>query len=328
MNDDLENFESFPVTLPENLNVCLKGFDSGEVATRLGEILGAYLRELSKVFDLSGLDGITVATDYTKALQNLDRGYESNYQLTPSEGNVVGIAMTPCVIRDGRLKSHIVLSAAITEGINDVNGEKIQQFLQTLAHECAHVEINHKFDAAFPSTLLQHQYADERLRFRQDVSLACWNEFAATCLSAKIGQNVSAWYEESFLGKLNEAKSLASESIGAYLKHKNHLRVFSEVAEQYGQLLKLSAYYLGNLSGHGADPFSQEELSKRISGQWFEPFLKKLYDALQAIYLEHGAWKDQSQFEIIGDLAEDLLANSGITFHYSSDGALQFYFPH
>ncbi len=66
--------------------------------------------------------------------------------------------------------------------------------------------------------------------------------------------------------------------------------------------------------------FSQEELGKRISNQWFEPFLKKLNEGLQVIYLEYGAWKDQSRFEIIGVLAEELLANGDITFHYTSEG--------
>ena len=314
--------------MPEEFKISLLGFNSTKDAEAVGEIIGCCTRELSRLFDLSSLDGVTVASNYTKALQDLDRGYESNYQLVPSEGNVVGVAMTPSVVRDGRLKSHIVLSAGIAEGINDINGEKFQFFLQTLAHECAHVEINNKFDTVFPNILLRQQYDDERLRIREDLSLACWNEFAATYLSAKIGQDFSPYYEESFLRHLNEAKLLASRSIGDYLDHNNHLRVLSEVAGQYGRLLTLSAYYLGNLSGHGVDPFSEEELSKRISGQWFEPFLKKLHNLLQAIYLEYGAWKDLSPFERIGDLAEELLANGDITFHYTSEGQLQFNFPH
>lgn len=316
------------VTVPDNLKISLLGFNSTKDAEAVGEIIGYLTHELSKLFNLSSLDGVTVAYDYPKALKDLDRGYESNHQLTPSEGNVVGIAMTPSVMRDEQLKSHIVLSASITEGIQDIAGDKFQRFLQTLAHECAHVEINHKFDTAFPNTLLCKEYPDERVRIKNNIALSCWHEYGATRFAAKCGQDFSSYYEELFLGQLNEIKLLANKSITDYRDHNDHLRVLNEVVEQYGKLLKLTAYYLGNLSGHGIDPFSQEELNKRISGQWFEPFLQKLHDVLQAIYLKYGAWKDQTQFEMVADLAEDLLANGGITFHYSSDGVLQFHFPH
>ena len=73
---------------------------------------------------------------------------------------------------------------------------------------------------------------------------------------------------------------------------------------------------------------SKEETDKRMHNLWFEPFLKKLHNELRAIHLEYGTWKDQSLFEKIGDLTEDFLADGGITFHYSSDGALHFNFPH
>lgn len=316
------------MTVPDNFKISLQGFNTTEDAEAVGEIIGYYTCELSKLFDLSSLDGITVASDYAKALQDLDRGYESPLLLTPSEGKVVGVAMTPSVIRDGGLKSHIVLWAGLVADINNNQENKLQQFFQILAHECAHVEVTNRFDIAFPNTLLGQQYLDERVRIRWDVTLACWDEYAATRLSAKIGQDPSSYYEKGFLDQLNETNSLVNQSINSYQTHGNHNQVFSGVVLHYGRLLKLASYYLGNLDGHGVDPFSKEETDKRMYNLWFEPFLKKLHNELRAIHLEYGTWKDQSLFEKIGDLTEDFLADGGITFHYSSDGALHFNFPH
>lgn len=315
-------------TAPDNFIISLLGFNMTEDAEAVGEVIGCCTRELSRLFDLSSLDGVTVAYDYTKALQDLDRGYDSNHQLTPSEGNVVGIAMTPCVMRDGRLKSHIVLSAGITEGINDVNGEKFQLFLQTLAHECAHVEITSKFDVAFPKTLLRECNHDIRIAFQWDVTLACWDEYAATRLSSRIGLDMSGYYEESFLKQLGETQTLANECIKQYRTHGDYHRVLSEVSNLYGRLLKLSAYYLGSMDGHERDPFSQEEVDKRGSCQWFEEFLHKLHDSCQEVFSSYGRWRDKSAFEKVGNLAEELLAHGGIIFEYSSAGQLRINIPY
>lgn len=315
------------MTAPDNFKISLQGFNTTEDAEAVGEIIGHYTRELSKLFDLSSLDGITVAFDYAKALHDLDRGYESPRLLTPSEGKVVGVAMTPSVIRDRVLKSHIVLCAGLVVDINNNQENKLQQFIQILAHECAHVEVTNRFDIAFPNTLLRHQHLDQRVRIRWDVTLACWDEYAATRLSAKIGRDPSSHYEKGFLDQLNETNSLVKQSINSYQTHGNHNQAFSEVILYCGRLLKLASYYLGNLDGHGVNPLSKEEADKRMHNLWFEPFLKKLHNELRAIHLEYGAWKDQSLFEKIGDLMEDFLADRGVTFHYSSDGALRFNFP-
>lgn len=309
-------------TAPEKLNISLLGFNSVADAEEIGEIINHCTRELSKLFDLSSLDGVTCASNYAKALQDLDRGYESNHKLAPSEGNVIGIAMTPSVVRDGQLKSHIVLSAGITEGVNDVDGEKFQLFLQTLAHECAHVEIKSKFDVAFPKTLLRECNHDIRIAFQWDVTLACWDEYAATRLSSRIGLDMSGYYEEPFLKQLGETQTLANECIKQYRTHDDHHRVLSEVSNLYGILLKLSAYYLGNMDGHERGPFSQEEVDKRGSCQWFEEFLHKLHDSCQEIFSSYGRWRDKSAFEKVGNLAEELLAHGGIIFEYSSAGQL------
>lgn len=111
-------------TAPDNFIVSLLGFNTTEDAEAVGEIIGCCTRELSRLFDLSSLDGVTVASDYSKALQDLDRGYESSHQLTPSEGKLVGVAMTPSVIRGGKLKSHIVLWAGLVADLQDIQENK------------------------------------------------------------------------------------------------------------------------------------------------------------------------------------------------------------
>lgn len=71
------------------------------------------MSELSAAIDLTTLDGITIAFDYAQALLELDRGYETKHKLTPSDGIVLGVAMTRAVIGDGMIKSHMLFNAGI-----------------------------------------------------------------------------------------------------------------------------------------------------------------------------------------------------------------------
>ncbi|WP_222598066.1 hypothetical protein, partial [Neisseria gonorrhoeae] len=124
-----------------------------EHARTFGNLVATYVRALSRYIDMSALDGITIAADYAQALLELDRGYETNHKLTPSEGIALGVAMTPAVIRDGKVKSHILFNAGVLLPLEDDENEFFEQALHTLAHECAHVEVTERFNAAFPGIL-------------------------------------------------------------------------------------------------------------------------------------------------------------------------------
>jgi len=137
-----------PQTAPENISISLRCFDTEERARQFGNLIAMYVRELSRHIDLSSLDGITVAGDYNQALLDLDRGYVTSHKLTPSEELSFGVAMTPAVIRDGKVKSHIVINAGVVLPLENTNHEAFKLAFHTLAHECAHVEVTQRFPAS------------------------------------------------------------------------------------------------------------------------------------------------------------------------------------
>jgi len=316
-----------PPTLPEGLSLTARGFSSEEEARELGTAVLDCVRILSRRYNLSRLDGITVAHDYPQALAALDRGYETKHTLTPSDGHVIGVAMTPSVLRNDILKSHIVFNAHIVAPIARPDPESIQLPLHVIAHECAHVEVTHKFDEAFPGVLLRPALGDARDSFRSQVILACWDEYAATMLSAGLGEDPAASYEETLLKHLAEARSVADRFIEAYRFHGNVDQVYAEVYGTYGDLLKFAAYALGNADGHGVDLADSKTLTDALSGHWFEPYFKRLHDACRAIASQYGRWTDRAAFEVIGDIADDVVALGGIKHHHLPDGRLYLDIP-
>lgn len=309
-------------TAPADLLVTVHGFEDAEDAQFFGSGVEQVVRILSRMFDLSHLDGVTVAADYPQALRNLDRGYNATIVLTPSDGHSVGIAMTPSVLRGGVLKSHIVLSAHHILPVLSDKHEYHEHALHTLAHECAHVDNTHKFDVAFPNVLLRKGHSNALDAFKWQVILACWDEYAATWKSARIGQDPTKGYEDIFLIHLEEARETANEAITSYRRHGDIRQVLKAVFEAYGNLVKYAGYHLGNMAGQGLSVNDLPRTKDALDGHWFAPYFERLDTACKDIAKEYGTWTDQSAFEVIGDLTEEIIAEGGVYFYLGEDDNL------
>lgn len=314
-------------TAPERFGVTARGFASEDEARQLAKAVGECVRLFSRTYNLSGLDGVTVAHDYPQALIDLDRGYPTSHKLTPSDGHAIGVAMTPSVLRDGVLKSHIVFNAGLVAPILDPDHQYFKQALHIIAHECAHIEVTQAFDHAFPATLLRQQHTDSRVASRWQVILACWDEYAATNLSSRFGEDPTDGYEETLLRHMDEARDIANASINEYRIHGRVDQVYAEVYGAYGELLKFAAYFLGNLDGRGVNLSEREDLTSKLSRHWFEPFFNRLHEACKDVAKDYGKWKNQAAFEAIGDISDDIVALGGIVAKYLPDGRLYLDIP-
>jgi hypothetical protein len=317
-----------PQSAPETFGVTVRGWGNDATARELGARAGRLLRELSRYIDLSNLDGLTLAGDYAQALADVDRGYATTIVLTPSNDAAVGIAMTPAVIRDGKLKSHVVLNTDFAAGLLDFEGEHFPLALHLLAHEAAHVEITAAFDRCFPEVLLRSRRPDLKDQCRWDVILACWDEYAATRISAAYGADQTAAYEETFMQALLTTREVANDAIRAYRLHGDHGRIVREVYGEYGRLMKYASYHLGNLDGR-AEKFEDRALSvAALEGHWFEPFLDSLRQSLRRIYETFGAWPDELKFEAIGDMVDELASLGGVHVTKSGEGLVNINVPY
>lgn len=299
-----------PSSVPANLSIRVLGVEND--TSELTTLLAPLFAEIGRGLDLSSLDGVTFAVDYPAALRGLDRGYKSSHTLTPSGGRVSGVAMTPTVIRDGELKSHMVFDLNVFIGM--LKDGRSSRVVQLLAHECAHVEANAQFDKAFPNVLLRQQ-VNYRDGLRSQITLACWDEYIACLRSAPWGEDPRSDYERTFLEHLLVAREEADTSITEYRTHRDVSRVIYEVSEVYSKLMKYAAYFLGNEVGHGRDWRDWKPVRESLADHWFLPFLERLEVALDAIARERGEWQDRSAFEAIADLGEELMEDGGMRFY-------------
>lgn len=110
------------------MDIELVGFPSQEEADQIGAMVDGCLSSVATELslDMSGLAGVTVAHDYDRALAALDRGFASPGALVPSNNDGVGIAMNVPVIREGMVRSHLVLHAGIGYALLCSDEEKIR----------------------------------------------------------------------------------------------------------------------------------------------------------------------------------------------------------
>ncbi len=224
-DSDFEAFLARPTTLPD-VTITLIGFASEELANQLAAILRAHLSIFGRILDLSGLAQVYVSYDYRSTLATLERGFETNRPLSPTEDEVaVGIAMAPAVVREGKVKSVIVLSAPHFASLlqsqeTPENVSELEQLrdlvVHTLGHECGHVHDRELQARCFPEVLLKQSWspAQEAL---VGTAFACWEEYIASRLSAPWGNEQTVpGFEDAFCSRLESAWATMVRSIRHY----------------------------------------------------------------------------------------------------------------
>lgn len=314
--------EPSPATAPENFLISLRAFETKEKSDQFAHVLRACVHEISRYIDLSDLDGITVALDYKEALLNLDRGYETSHKLTPSDDLAHGIAMTPAVMRDGKVKSHILLNVTYIQPLEDPAHKMFRESFHTLTHECTHVEINSVYNKVFPGELLQKVETDLHRNFRWQIIAACWEEYAATWISAPFGATPTSGYEKTFILALSKARETANNHIKDYRLHGSVNQVLADVYRTYGNdLMKFACYLLGTMVGLGLTLDDLPETKAALVGHWFEPRFTRLGEVCKEITDEFGKWRDKASFEKIGDIADEIIAEGGVIWTTLDDGS-------
>jgi len=83
--------------------------------------------------------------------------------------------------------------------------------------------------------------------------------------------------------------------------------------------MKFASYHLGNMVGLGITLDDPPKTKAALDGHWFAPFFDKLKRAYADIAADYGKWTDRSVFEALGDLADEIVADGGLTISGHGD---------
>ncbi|MBV8686883.1 MAG: hypothetical protein JOZ90_10930 [Alphaproteobacteria bacterium] len=331
MSEVLEDagFDDWPEpTMPQDISVGLRGFASEDGAREFGHAVLGAVRTISGLIDLERLDGITIGFDYDEALASVDRGKEGLRPLSRSDGEVIGIAMSPAVLRDGVVKVHLVFSADYIAGILD--GEATDAFrfaLAVIAHECAHVEVTKQRDIAFPDTVLQAHYEGYEAELFGQIADICWEEYAACRIAAPFSSGKSDDYTAGLESVLAVAEDRANEAIRAYRSHGNIDRVVNEAGTSLCQPLKIASYLLGHMDGVGIDWSELAAMRELVVSSGYAELIDDLRDELRLLWEGRDSWETLAEFDMLRDVVRDCFESGGLFFSGRPDGTAHVAIP-
>jgi hypothetical protein len=315
------------MALPENgYQVSCLGVGRDEAhAKEIGDAAGSliYLLATERDLDLRALDGITFASDYAKALADLDRGFTTRSTLSATEvPHAQGVAMTPTIIRDSEIRFRIVASAWVGIGLLHEDELLRSQAIYTLCHEAAHVHHESQWYKAFPNTHGLPIAESGKISALLSAMFSSFSEYAVCRTTATIRPESVSDYETGFTGAIEHTFSVRTQRMRAYLLDRNHQRILDEMAALFGQLLKLSAYLLGHLDGlememeeaaPGAHTLLQKHPALSAAIQSFHNELRKLWDT-------EGTWPGFDAYFALHECAINLLAAYSVTLTVSGAG--------
>lgn len=319
--------DALVTTTPAEYPIHLVGLDSDEDGEKLGYEVSALTNSISQHMNLSSLAGITVAKDFAAGVMTLDHGYPVPPGTRYPKSARQGIAMTPIVVRDGQIKSHMIFRAEDVAGLLTPEDAAAHAWaLQVVAYECAQVTVRHGFHTRFPDVLLRQQLPIIDL-MRWTVITNSWEAFAATSLSVRIGQDPTAKHEEDFLQLLEQAAPMANRLVSEYRQHGNINAVLRGVFEVWGALIKYAGYLLGALDGTGKSIDDLPVAAGVLKDHWFRPALDVLNETFVNLAKNFANWESSLAFEPIGNIAQELVAATGLHITRLPDGQAHVHIP-
>jgi hypothetical protein len=329
-----EEVSARTTTMPE-ITISLTGFVREEDAQNLGNIIREFLVLYGKLMDLSGLTRVWVTYDYEGTLANLERGFEAENKLAPTQDDiVVGIAMTPAILQDGTAKSVMVLNAYHLMALAHPDNEELKPYyrrmMYTLAHECGHVH-----DLAAKIRSFPEQWLKLRLNRRDgalfEVAEACWSEYVACRLSAVMSSDdITTDYENTFCEQLEKGVPAMRGCLRQYRMHGDLTRVLSECSYVVKKVLVYASYLFGQLAGIDVSFEEAAPTAKALleSHPEVRAVVERLEAELETMHSTYGSWDSFDVFEPLKRVALDLFAVAGLYLEDRGEEAMYVNIPY
>jgi hypothetical protein len=242
--------------------------------------------------------------------------------MVPSDDDGVGVAMNVAVVRDGVVRSHLVLHAGLGFALLSENEEAVRVAMLTIAHEAAHVYDQAVRERLIPGIAIGalSMRAEEWWLFGS--ASACWDEYAACRLSAPIAPSHVRHFETVFCDCLANTPERCRGSVEEFREHRDAAKTLCEVCGYAGNLLRYYSYLLGHVAGAS---LQLREAAPRAVAMLQEhrvltPVLAELQEALERLWEERDAWKGIAAYDPLRRVVRKMLQAGGISLSTTAEG--------
>ena len=306
----------------------LQGFAKEDDARRIGNLVSEVVFAISEHIDLERLNAITITYDYEKTLREMDCGYETNIQLSPTkDSSGIGVAMAKYILKDDAVKVHLVFNGPYVEPLDNQDHEFFRETISLIAHECGHIEELKLFDSKFPKILLNtYSSASD---YQLDVMLPTWQEYAACQISSPLCSEGTLYaHSELLVSSLENSLQECRNAIKSYRIHGDINTVWKEAGTPLFSPLRYAAYLFGYIDGLGKSIEDYPEAYLAIEqNDFYRETLQCLHLELQSLWESKDSWTSLDVFSPLKKIAYDLYYVGGLHFKNLNDGTLYIDIP-
>ena len=264
---------------------------------------------------LSFLHQVIFAADYDRALAELDMGYERSGVLRSTAVSYgTGVAMAPLVIRDGEVRSILVMRSWLGRALLDESDALRQSALHTLVCMLDRIRYMSLVNEAFPGFLRSPGDDPWDAFFVKHID-SISSTYFGTRLSSHFKPDAGDDYLVLFRDSLASAIDLIPRRRLAYRVHGNLDEFLRETLDVLSDVLLHAASAIGHFDGLDEDLFSAdsgrrlEETLKSLSlFKWIDTYRRDL----RRIHDSRGRWTSPRELLMVSIHVERLLWAFGI----------------
>lgn len=302
-----------PFKTTPSFGVTYHGDFAPDLINEINEALGSLAGAAAWTVPLERLDAITIDDNYPESLSNLDRGIPglAPPQSTQNEvGN--GIAQAPLVMRNGILKSHIVIHGGIARNLLSDNEETRKYAIFVFLHQFADAGVLQVIDESLPGILLNHRL--EGLdRDLQSCSYPAWNSYFTYRAMGSYYDGQLAIQKEILLTALRATIDHIALAKAAYLKSRDLQDLMPVAYSKVAFILEHAAGLLGVADSCEIKPLEDcDELRAELQQQGLLDWFHDFHLDLVSLWDRRGNWGSYEEFMELNRHAERLLWPYGI----------------
>ena len=228
-----------------------------------------------------------------------------------------GIAMSPAVLRDGEVMTHIVLNAAmLVPLISDEPDEEARAMaVGIIAHECGHVQVTADKERAVTDLRLGTRIDDYERGVMFQLAEVAWDEYAACRLSAPFAKGQDLMHAVTVATAAATARERSNAAIRAYRRHYDLHRLVAEAGLALATPLKAAAYLLGGMDAEEEAWDKHPEARAALDTGGYGDLVDGMHAELRSLWDSRASWKPTLDiFRGVEDVARDMFRSGGIHF--------------
>jgi len=302
----LENSGEKPPQAPQYSIDFLSCVPDQATADKVAGALYAITGSLIQMMPLDRLDGFTFASDYPTALRNLNRGFSAGAPLQPTtEEYGIGIAMAPAVVRDGVVKTHIVMRGDIAHALISEDETLSRGALHTVVGQLAYAACGQILDEALPGVLLK-KIEDHYDAFLYSAIHAAWTGYFSSRASAVFDPEAGLAQQELLVSVLKRGQSDIPAARLAYRFHGDIDALLKIVLPRIADVLRFSGTVLGHYDGLQQSFLDEPTLAAALDEMNLRDWVLLFDSDLSRLWDRRGKWASLDEFLMLNRHVERL----------------------